>query len=77
MKGFFGLELIGTGQYHYYYSEKVKELSLENIVTHALLIDFSPRTILYSAVLLLAHRDKISERRFFELGKKYWAKNMM
>ncbi|AGK60099.1 hypothetical protein Asulf_00063 [Archaeoglobus sulfaticallidus PM70-1] len=69
--GDFGLDLIGTGQYHYYYSEKVKELSLENIVTHALLIDFSPRTILYSAVLLLAHRDKISERKLFELGKKY------
>ncbi|NJE26446.1 transcriptional regulator [Thermococcus sp. MV5] len=67
----FGMELIGTGQYHYYYSENVKKLSPEEIVMHALLIDFNPRTILYSIVLLLAYRDKISQEKLFKLGRKY------
>jgi len=66
----FGVELIGTGRYHYYYSEKA-ELSLEDVVMHALLIDFSPRTILYSIVLLLAFRDKLNRNKLLNLGKKY------
>jgi len=66
----FGIELIGAGQYHYYYSEKA-ELSLEDVVVHALLIDFSPRTILYSIVLLRAYRDKLNRNKLFKLGKKY------
>ncbi|NJE00438.1 transcriptional regulator [Thermococcus sp. JdF3] len=69
--GDFGMELIGTGQYHYYYSENVKKLSLEEIVVHALLIDFNPRTILYSIVLLLAYRDKIDQKTLFKLCRKY------
>ena len=67
----FGVDIIGTGRYHYYYSEKVKELSLEEVIVHALLIDFSPRTILYSIVLLLAHEDKINQKKLFNLGRKY------
>lgn len=67
----FGMELIGTGQHHYYYCEKVKGLSLEEIIVHALLIDFSPRTILYSIVLLLAYKDKINQKKLFKLGRKY------
>jgi predicted transcriptional regulator len=67
----FGIDLIGTGQYHYYYSEKVKGLSLEEIIVHALLIDFSTRTILYSIVLLLAYKDKINQKKLFKLGRKY------
>ena len=66
----FGIELIGAGQYHYYYSEKA-ELSLEGVVVHALLIDFSPRTILYSIVLLLAYEDKLNRNKLFNLSKKY------
>ncbi len=66
----FGIGLIGAGQYHYYYSEKA-ELSLEDVVVHALLIDFSPRTILYSIVLLLAHRDRLNRNKLFNLGIKY------
>ena len=62
--------LIGAEQYHYYYSEKA-ELSLEDVVMHALLIDFSPRTILYSTVLLLAYRGKLNRNKLFKLGKKY------
>ena len=50
-------DIIGTGKYHYYYSEKAKRLSPEEAVVHAQLIDFSPRTILYSLVLLLAYKD--------------------
>ncbi|GAB6101021.1 hypothetical protein JCM16138_02440 [Thermococcus atlanticus] len=69
--GDFGMELVGTGRYHYYYSERAGELSLEEIILHALLIDFSPRTILYSIVLLLAHRDRIDQKKLFELGIKY------
>ena len=38
---------------------------------HVLLIDFSPRTILYSLVLLLAYRDRISQKKLFKLGRKY------
>ncbi|NJE06958.1 transcriptional regulator [Thermococcus sp. M39] len=67
----FGMELIGTGRYHYYYSDKAKELSLEEIVVHALLIDFNPRTILYSIALLLRHKDKINRKKLFNLGRKY------
>ncbi|WP_206204310.1 hypothetical protein [Thermococcus sp. LS1] len=69
--GDFGMELVGTGRYHYYYSEKAKNLSLEEVVVHALLVEFGPRTILYSTVLLLAHRDKIGRKKLFELGMKY------
>lgn len=69
--GDFGMELVGTGRYHYYYSEKVAELSLEKVVVHALLIDFSPRTILYSIVLLLGHKGRINQEKLFELGIKY------
>ncbi|WP_258083278.1 helix-turn-helix domain-containing protein [Thermococcus thermotolerans] len=69
--GDFGVELIGTGWYHYYYSEKVKNISLEEVVVHALLVDFEPRTILYSIVLLLSHKDKIDRKKLFELGMKY------
>ena len=67
----FGVDLIGTGQYHYYYSEKTGKLSLEEIIVHALLIDFSPRTILYSTVLLLAYKDRIDQKKLFEFGRKY------
>ncbi|NPB03432.1 MAG: helix-turn-helix transcriptional regulator [Thermotogae bacterium] len=67
----FGVGLIGIGQYHYYYSEKTEGLSLEDVVVHALLIDFSPRTILYSIVLLLAHREEINQKKLIELGRKY------
>jgi len=67
----FGMELIGTGRYYYYYSEKAKGLSLEDVIAHALLIDFSPRTILYSIVLLIAHKDKINQKKLFKLGIKY------
>lgn len=67
----FGMELIGTGRYHYYYSEKAKGLSLEEVIVHALLIDFNPRTILYSIVLLLAHKDKIDQKNLFRVGMKY------
>jgi len=68
--GDFGVELIGTGRYHYYYSEKAEELSLEEVILHALLIDFSPRTILYSIVLLLAYK-RINQKKLFNLGRKY------
>ncbi len=67
----FGVDLIGTGQYHYYYSEKTGKLSLEEIIVHALLIDFSPRTILYSTVLLLVYKDRIDQKKLFEFGRKY------
>lgn len=67
----FGIDVIGAGRYHYYYSEKVRRLSLEDIIVHALLIDFSPRTILYSLVLLLTYKDKVNKKKLFELGKKY------
>ncbi|WP_048056538.1 helix-turn-helix domain-containing protein [Thermococcus sp. 4557] len=67
----FGVELIGTGQYHYYYSEKAEELSLEEVIVHALLIDFSPRTILYSIVLLLGHKGKINQKKLLKFGRKY------
>ncbi|WP_297067293.1 helix-turn-helix domain-containing protein [Thermococcus sp.] len=67
----FGVDLIGTGQYHYYYSEKTGKLSLEEIIVHALLIDFSPRMILYSTVLLLAYKDRIDQKKLFEFGRKY------
>lgn len=67
----FGVDLIGTGQYHYYYSEKTEELSLEEIIVHSLLIDFSPRTILYSTVLLLAYKGRINQKKLFKLGRKY------
>ena len=68
----FGMDLIGTGQYHYYYSEKMgEELSLEEIIVHALLIDFGPRTILYSTALLLEYKDMIDQKKLFEFGRKY------
>ena len=67
----FGVDIIGTGKYHYYYSEKAKRLSLEEIIVHALLIDFNPRAILYSTVLLRAYKDKINQKKLLELGRKY------
>lgn len=69
--GDFGVELIGTGRYQYYYSEKAGKLSLEDVILHALLVDFSPRTILYSIVLLLAYRDRINRKKLFNLSRKY------
>ncbi|KUH34411.1 hypothetical protein APY94_01905 [Thermococcus celericrescens] len=67
----FGVDIIGTGRHHYYYSEKAKRLSLEEVIVHALLIDFSPRTILYSLVLLLAYKGRINQKKLFNLGRKY------
>ncbi|NJF25170.1 helix-turn-helix domain-containing protein [Thermococcus sp. Bubb.Bath] len=67
----FGVDIIGTGRHHYYYSEKAKRLSLEDVIVHALLIDFGPRTILYSIVLLLACKGRINQKKLFRLGRKY------
>ena len=67
----YGLSLIGKGIYYYYYSKKKDKLTIEDIIIHSIVIDYAPRTILYVIVLLLFHKNKIDEKKVFDLDIKY------
>ncbi|WP_297475995.1 MarR family transcriptional regulator [Thermococcus sp.] len=63
----YGLPLISSGVYHYYWP--AKELNLEEIVIHALKMGYDARELLYVIVLLKAH--PFSEERLKRLAAKF------
>ncbi len=67
----YGLSLIGRGVYYYYYSIKKYKLTIEDVIIHSIVIDYAPRSILYAIVILLSHKNKINEKKLFDLGIKY------
>ena len=65
------LSLIGKGVYYYYYSKKKVQLTIEDVIIHSLVVDYTPRTILYTIVLALAYREKLNKKKLLDLGLKF------
>jgi len=67
----YGLPLIGRNVYHYYYSKKNIQLTIEDVMIHSLFVDYSPRTLLYAIVLAFAYRKNLNKKKLLDLGLKF------
>ena len=72
--GDWGMSLISTGVYYYYYSVTKRELRIEDVIVHTLVITKGTRDVrdfMYLAVLMKAHWDLIDLDKLHKLAVKF------